>query len=58
MVLSPKKKEAIVTKNKEIKVKEKEAGSNLAEDLGDTKQNTKNLEPELKEEAKAASEKL
>jgi translation initiation factor IF-3 len=58
MVLSPKKKEAIVTKNKEIKVKEKEAGSNLAEELGDTKQNAKNLEPELKEEAKAVSEKL
>jgi len=62
MVLSPKKKEAIVTKNKEIKEKEKEkekgAGSNLAEELGGTKQNTKNLEPELKEEAKAVSEKL
>lgn len=62
MVLSPKKKEAIVTKNKEIKVKVKAkakgVGSNLAEELGDTKQNTKNLEPELKEEAKAVSEKL
>ena len=60
MVLSPKKKEAIVTKNKEIKVKVKAkgVGSNLAEKLGDTKQNTKNLEPELKEEAKAVSEKL
>ena len=60
MVLSPKKKEAIVTKNKEIKVKAKTkgVGSNLAEELGDTKQNTKNLEPELKEEAKAVSEKL
>ena len=60
MVLSPKKKEAIVTKNKEIKVKAKAkgVGSNLAEELGDTKQNTKNLEPELKEEAKAVSEKL
>ena len=60
MVLSPKKKEAIVTKNKEIKVKVKAkgVGSNLAEELGDTKQNTKNLEPELKEEDKAVSEKL
>ena len=58
MVLSPKKKEVVVVKSKETKAKPKVAGSNLAEGIGDTKQNTKNLEPELKEEAKAASEKL
>ena len=57
MVLSPQKKVA-VTKNKEIKAKAKGIGSMFAKDLDDTKQNAKNLEPELKEEAKAVSEKL
>jgi len=62
MVLSPKKKEVIVVKSKETKPKPKPkpkvVSSNSAEESSDTKQNTKNLEPELKEEAKAASEKL
>ena len=55
MVLSPKKKEVIVVKSKETKPKPKPkvVSSNLAEESSDTKQNTKNLEPELKEEAKA-----
>ena len=55
MVLSPKKKEVIVVKSKETKPKPKPkvVSSNVAEESSDTKQNTKNLEPELKEEAKA-----
>ena len=55
MVLSPKKKEVIVVKSKETKPKPKPkvVSSNLAEESSDTKQNTKNLEPELKEEPKA-----
>ena len=57
MVLSPKKKEVIVVKSKETKPKPKPkpkvVSSNLAEESSDTKQNTKNLEPELEEEAKA-----
>ena len=57
MVLSPKKKEVIVVKSKETKAKPKPkpkvVSSNLAEESSDTKQNTKNLEPELEEEAKA-----
>ena len=64
MVLSPKKKEVIVVKSKETKPKPKPkpkpkvVSSNVAEESSDTKQSTKNLEAELKEEAKAASEKL
>ena len=56
MVLSPKKKEVIMTKNKETKMKG--VNSNTAKELSDTKQSTKSLEPNLKEEAKTTAEKL
>ena len=46
MVLSPKKKEMAVSKAKEIKMKEN--AKNTTEELGDTKQNTKTLESDLK----------
>ena len=55
MVLSPKKKEVIMTKNKETKMKG--VNSNTAKELSDTKQSTKSLEPNLKEEAKTTAEK-
>jgi len=56
MVLSPKKKEVTMTKNKETKIKG--VSSNTAETLSDPKQITKNLEPDLKEEAKTTGENL
>ena len=56
MVLSPKKKEVIMPKSKETKLKG--VNSNTAEELSDTKQSTKSLEPNLKEEAKTTAEKL
>jgi len=56
MVLSPKKKEAIIAKSKETKMKG--VNSNTVEEVSDTKQSTKILEPNLKEKAKTTSEKL
>ncbi len=56
MVLSPKKKEAIVPKAKEIK--SKESNQKTTEGVGNTKQSTISLEPNLKEGTKTTAEKL
>ena len=56
MVLSPRKKEVTMTKSKETKMKE--VSSNTAEILSGTKQSTKSLEPNSKEETDTTAEKL
>ena len=56
MVLSPKKKEAMVPKAKEIK--SKESNQNTTEEVGNTKQSTISLESNLKEGTKTTAEKL
>lgn len=56
MVLSPKKKEAITPKAKEVK--SKESNQKTTEGLGNTKQSTISLESNLKEGTKTTAEKF